>query len=341
MHIPFFSRWFPTDIAMDLGTANSLIYVRGRGIVLDEPSVVALEQATGKILAVGHKAKEMWGKTPESIAIVRPMKDGVIADYDVTKAMIKYFIRRVYKNRRIFRPKMIVCIPSGITQVEKRAVRESALDAGSVKVHLVEEPMAAAIGAKLPIHEVGSNMIVDIGGGTTEVAVISRYATVYSESIRVAGDEMDEAVQSAIRKEFNMAIGPFEAERAKIEIGSASILSSRLETVVRGRDLVDGIPKSVSVDDRTVREALTGPVRAIVDSVRRALERTSPEQAAEIMKRGVVLAGGGSLLKGLGSRLHEETKLPIYRAKDPLTAVVRGTGEILENMQELSRVCVG
>ncbi len=341
MHIPVFSRWFPTDIAMDLGTANSLIYVRGRGIVLDEPSVVALEQATGKILAVGHKAKEMWGKAPESIAIVRPMKDGVIADYDVTKAMIRYFIRRVYKSRRILRPKMIVCIPSGITQVEKRAVRESALDAGAVKVHLVEEPMAAAIGARLPIDEVGSNMIVDIGGGTTEVAVISRYATVYSESIRVAGDEMDEAVQSGIRKEFNMAIGPFEAERAKIEIGSASILNSRLETVVRGRDLVDGIPKSVSVDDRTVREALTSPVGAIVDSVRRALERTSPEQAAEIMKRGVVLAGGGSLLKGLGSRLHEETNLPIYRAKDPLTAVVRGTGEILENMQELSRVCVG
>ncbi len=340
MLISFLSRWLPTDIAMDLGTANSLIYVRGRGIALDEPSVVALDQDTGKILAVGQKAKDMWGKAPETITIVRPMRDGVIADYDVTKAMIKYFIRKVYRGRRYFRPRMIVCIPSGITQVEKRAVRESALDAGAGSVKLVEEPMAAAIGAKLPISETGGNMIVDIGGGTTEVAVISRFATVYNESIRVAGDEMDEAVQSQIRKVHNLVIGPFEAERTKIEIGSATVLNSRLETVVRGRDLVEGIPKAIPVDDSIIREALNAPVRAIVDSIRRALERTSPEQAADITRRGIVLAGGGSLLKGLGSRLHEETGLPIYRAKDPLTAVVRGTGQILENMKELSRVCV-
>ncbi len=334
------SRWLPTDIAMDLGTANSLIFVRSRGIILDEPSVVAIDQSNGKILAVGHEAKKMWGRTPESIAIIRPMKDGVIADYEVTKAMIRYFIRKVYKKRRFLQPRMIVCIPSGITQVEKKAVRESALAAGASKVHLIEEPMAAAIGAKLPISEVANNMIVDIGGGTTEVAVISRYATVYSESIRVAGDEMDEAIQNGIRKAFNLAIGPFEAERAKIEVGSAAQLNSRLETVVRGRDLVEGIPKSVSVDDAIIRESLHSPVRAIVEAIRRALERTTPEQAAEIQKRGVVLAGGGSLLKGLGSRLHEETGLPIFRAKEPLTAVVRGTGQVLENMKELSRVCV-
>ncbi len=334
------SRWLPTDIAMDLGTANSLIFVRSRGIILDEPSVVAIDQSNGKILAVGHEAKKMWGRTPESIAIIRPMKDGVIADYEVTKAMIRYFIRKVYKKRRFLQPRMIVCIPSGITQVEKKAVRESALAAGASKVHLIEEPMAAAIGAKLRISEVANNMIVDIGGGTTEVAVISRYATVYSESIRVAGDEMDEAIQNGIRKAFNLAIGPFEAERAKIEVGSAAQLNSRLETVVRGRDLVEGIPKSVSVDDAIIRESLHSPVRAIVEAIRRALERTTPEQAAEIQKRGVVLAGGGSLLKGLGSRLHEETGLPIFRAKEPLTAVVRGTGQVLENMKELSRVCV-
>ena len=224
--------------------------------------------------------------------------------------------------------------------MEKKAVRESSLAAGASKVYLIEEPMAAAIGAKLPISEVASNMIVDIGGGTTEVAVISRYATVYSESIRVAGDEMDEAIQNGIRKDFNLVIGPFEAERAKIAIGSAAQLNSRLETVVRGRDLLEGIPKSIGVDDAVIRESLHSPVRAIVDAIRRALERTTPEQAAEIQKRGVVLAGGGSLLKGLGSRLHEETGLPIFRAKEPLTAVVRGTGQVLENMKELSRVCV-
>ncbi|MFQ5915004.1 MAG: rod shape-determining protein [Nitrospinota bacterium] len=340
MFLRLLCRWLPTDIGMDLGTANSLLYVRRRGIVLMEPSVVALDQATGKVLAVGQQAKEMWGKVPEGIAIVRPMKDGVIADYEITKAMIKYFIRKIYKGRRYFRPKMIVCIPSGITQVEKRAVRESTIDAGAGSVHLVEEPMAAAIGAKLPIGQTGGNMVVDIGGGTTEVAVISRYATVYNESIRVAGDEMDEAVQTQIRKAYNLVIGPFEAERAKIEIGSAAVLNSRLETVVRGRDLVNGVPRAVSVDDHTIREALNSPVRAIVDSIRRALERTSPEQAADITRRGIVLAGGGSLLKGLGSRLHEETNLPIYRAKEPLTAIVRGTGEILENTKRLFRVCV-
>ena len=340
MFASLLSRWLPTSIAMDLGTANSLIFVHGRGIILDEPSVVAIDQSDGKILAVGHDAKKMWGRTPESIAIIRPMKDGVIADYEVTKAMIRYFIHKVYKKRRLLQPRMIVCIPSGITQVEKKAVRESSLAAGASKVYLIEEPMAAAIGAKLPISEVASNMIVDIGGGTTEVAVISRYATVYSESIRVAGDEMDEAIQNGIRKDFNLVIGPFEAERAKIAIGSAAQLNSRLETVVRGRDLLEGIPKSISVDDAVIRESLHSPVRAIVDAIRRALERTTPEQAAEIQKRGVVLAGGGSLLKGLGSRLHEETGLPIFRAKEPLTAVVRGTGQVLENMRELSRVCV-
>jgi rod shape-determining protein MreB len=336
----FLSRWLAEDLAIDLGTANTLIYIPGRGIVLQQPSVVAVVQHNGEILAVGERAKAMWGKTPDSISIIRPMKDGVIADFEVTRAMIQHFIRQVYKGRRFSKPRMMVCIPSGITQVEKRAVKESAFQAGARGVFLIEEPMAAAIGSKLPIHEVSGNMIVDIGGGTTEVAVISRYATAHSESIRVAGDEMDEAVQAQVKRVFNLAIGPFEAERVKIEIGSAAPLSTPLKTVVRGRDIVEGIPKAVTVDDAIIRQALTGPVKAIVESIRRALERATPEQAADITRKGIVLAGGGSLLKGLGRRLHEETGLPIYRAKDPLTAIVRGTGEVLENLKTMRHVCI-
>jgi rod shape-determining protein MreB len=340
MPLSFLPRRLAGDIAIDLGTANTLIYIPGKGVVLQQPSVVAIVQDNGEVLAVGDGAKTMWGKTPDSITIIRPMKDGVIADFEVTRTMIQYFIRQVYQGRRYFKPRMMVCVPSGITQVEKRAVKDSALQSGARSVHLIEEPMAAAIGSKLPVHEVGGNMVVDIGGGTTEVAVISRYATAYSESIRVAGDEMDEAIQAQVKRVYRLAIGPFEAERAKIEIGSAAPLDSPLTTVIRGRDIVEGIPKAINVDDTMIREALNGPVKAIVEAIRRALERSTPEQAADITRKGIVLAGGGSLLKGLGKRLHEETGLRIYRTKDPLAAVVRGTGKVLENMKIMRNVCV-
>ncbi len=329
------------NIAMDLGTANTLVYTKNDGIVLDEPSVVALNSGNGgAVLAVGKKAKEMYGRTPESIRTIRPMKDGVIADFDVTKAMIRHFVRTIVPKGSFGRPTMMVCVPAGITSVEMKAVIDSATQCGAAKVHLIEEPMAAAIGSKLPVHEISGSMIVDIGGGTTEVAVISRYAVSYSESLRVAGDAMDECIQRYVKRCHALAIGAFEAERVKIAVGAAAALSEPLETEVAGADVSTGIPRTIMLTDGHVREALEGPVKAIVESIGKALSKTSPELASDIHRRGIVLAGGGSLLKGLGARLHDETGLPIYRVKDPLTAVVRGTGHVLDHLKDFKQVCL-
>ncbi len=329
------------NIAMDLGTANTLVYTKNAGIVLDEPSVVALHAKNGGgILAVGKKAKEMYGRTPTSIRTIRPMKDGVIADFDVTKAMIRHFIRAIVPKRSLGRPTMMVCVPSGITSVEMKAVIDSATQCGAAKVHLIEEPMAAAIGSKLPIHEVSGSMIVDIGGGTTEMAVISQYAISYSESLRMAGDAMDECIQRHIKRQYGLSIGAFDAERVKMEIGAASPLPEPLETEVSGADVSTGIPRSMKLTDKMLREALDAPVKAIVESIRKALSKTTPEFASDIRRRGIVLAGGGSLLKGLGTRLHKETGLPIYRVKDPLTTVVRGTGYVLDHLKDFKQVCL-
>ena len=327
--------------AIDLGTANTLIYTKSGGIILDEPSVVALNQKNGgSILAVGRKAKDMYGRTGENIKTVRPMKDGVIADFDVTQAMIRHFIKTTLPRRRLGRSTMMACVPSGVTSVEMKAVIDSAIQCGAGTIHLIEEPMAAAIGSRLPINEVTGSMVVDIGGGTTEVAVISRYAIAYSESLRVAGDEMDEAIRRYVRREHGLAIGPFEAERVKIAAGSAWPLSSPEEIEASGIDVTTGIPRIIKVTNEMTRTALEGPVKAIVEAIRKALAKSSPELAADITRRGIVLAGGGSLLKGLGPRLHAETGLAIYRAKDPLTAVVRGTGYALDHYKTLKQVCL-
>ncbi|MCY4384301.1 MAG: rod shape-determining protein [Nitrospinae bacterium] len=330
------------NIAMDLGTANTLVYTKNAGIVLDEPSVVALNSKNGgAILAVGKKAKEMYGRTPpDTIRTIRPMKDGVIADFDVTKAMIRHFVGAIVPKRSFSRPTMMVCVPSGITSVEMKAVIDSATQCGAGKVHLIEEPMAAAIGSKLPIHEIAGSMIVDIGGGTTEMAVISQYAVAYSESLRMAGDAMDECIQRHIKRNHGLSIGSFEAERVKMEIGTAAPLSEPLEMEISGADVSTGMPRTIMISDESVREALDGPVKAIVESIRKALSKTSPELASDIYRRGIVLAGGGSLLKGLGTRLHDETGLPIYRVKDPLTTVVRGTGHVLDHLKDFKQVCL-
>ena len=345
MKLHFLKRlraWMGPNIAMDLGTANTLVYTKNAGIVLDEPSVVALNSKNGgSVLAVGKKAKEMYGRTPpDSIRTIRPMKDGVIADFDVTKAMIRHFVGAIVPKRSFSRPTMMVCVPSGITSVEMKAVIDSATQCGAGKVHLIEEPMAAAIGSKLPIHEIAGSMIVDIGGGTTEMAVISQYAVAYSESLRMAGDAMDECIQRYIKRHHGLSIGSFEAERVKMEIGTAAPLSEPLEMEISGADVSTGIPRTIKLSDESVRDALDGPVKAIVESIRKALAKTSPELAADIYRRGIVLAGGGSLLKGLGTRLHDETGLPIYRVKDPLTTVVRGTGHVLDHFKDFKQVCL-
>ncbi|VAX19337.1 Rod shape-determining protein MreB [hydrothermal vent metagenome] len=331
---------FSADIAMDLGTANTLIYVPGKGIVVNEPSVVAVTNATGEAVAVGAEAKAMYGKTPDTITVIRPMKDGVIADFDATKGMITYFINHATYGRFRFKPRIIIGTPSGITQVEKRAVIDSAMAAGCKEVNLVDEPMAAAIGTKMPVGESCGNLIVDIGGGTTEVAIISMYATSYNESIRVAGDEMDEAIVRHIRHHHSLEIGIFEAERVKLTIGSAHRLEQRIETTISGRDLASSLPRSITITDDDIRPALEEPSRAICESVLKALENTTPEFATEIRHRGAVLAGGGALLKGLGARLNSELKIPIYRAKEPMTAIVRGVGTVLDEWETYKRVCV-
>jgi len=340
--------FFSHDLAMDLGTANTLIYAKKQGIVLDEPSVVAIDVRTDQPIAVGHKAKQMYGRTPESIRAIRPMKDGVIADFDVTKKMITYFLDTVNKHRSLLHPRLLVCIPSGITQVEKRAVIDSAKQAGARKVLLIEEPMAAAVGAGLPVDEESGCMVVDIGGGTTEAAIISLSSTTYQESLRIAGDEMDEAIMKFIRYEHQLIIGPYEAENIKIKIGSAIPLKEDLVYPARGKDLVSGIPKAVNVTNSEICSALQEPIKAIVDAIERALNKVSAELAADIFSKGVMLTGGGALLRGLDAyisyelskRITHGTKLKVYVADNPLQSVVLGSGKVLDNYKLLKKICV-
>jgi rod shape-determining protein MreB len=329
---------FSNDLAIDLGTANTLVYLRSKGIVMNEPSVVAVNKDSNRVLAVGTEAKGMLGRTPGTIIAIRPMRDGVIANFEITEAMLRYFITKVHNRKALVRPRIIISVPSGITQVEKRAVRDSAQSAGAREVYLVEEPMAAAIGAGLPIQEPSGNMIVDIGGGTTEVAVISLSGIVYSKSIRVGGDEMDEAIVQYVKRKYNLLIGERTAEQIKSQIGSAFPMEERQNFEAKGRDLVAGIPKTLTISDEEVREAILEPVTTIVDAIKIALERTPPELAADIVDRGIVLAGGGSLLKGLDILIREETELPIAIAEDPLTCVVRGTGKVLDELDLLKQI---
>ncbi len=332
--------FFSKDLAMDLGTANTLIYARKEGIILNEPSVVALDADRHNVLAVGREAKEFLGRTPKSIRAVRPMRDGVIADFEVTRQMISYFIRKVSTKHSMGRPKIVVCVPSGITQVEKRAVLESAHQAGGSEVHLIEEPMAAALGAGLPVHEPLGSMVVDIGGGTTEVAVISLSAVAYSESVRMAGDAMDAAIQRYFQNELQMLIGENMAERIKKSIGSAFPLREQLVVDVAGKDIISGTPKSVRVSDGHIREALADTVKVILISIRKALEKTPPELAADIGTNGILLAGGGSLLQGLGELIHQDTGIKVILDSDPLTTVVRGTGLTLEDRHKHAKVYI-
>jgi rod shape-determining protein MreB len=335
---------FSTDLAIDLGTANTLVYVKGKGIVLSEPSVVAVrmdDRAKNRVLAVGSEAKRMLGRTPGNIVAIRPMRDGVIADFDVTEAMLKHFIHKVHNRRKLVRPRIVIAVPSGITQVEKRAVRESAESAGARDVFLIEEPMAAAIGAGLPITEPTCNMVVDIGGGTTEVAVISLAGIVYSRSIRTAGDKMDQAIIQYIKRKYNLLIGERTAEIIKTTIGNAYPDPQNIETIeVKGRDLVSGIPKILAIDSEEIRIAISEQIEAIVECVKIALEQTPPELSADIVDRGIVLTGGGALLKNLDKLLKEESGLPITIAEDPLTTVAIGSGKTLDNIEILKQVVV-
>ena len=341
MPFPTLLRYFSDDLAIDLGTANTLVFTRNGGIVVREPSVVVINKLTNKIEAVGNEAKEMLGRTPGNIESIRPMKDGVIADFDVTEQMLKYFIKKAHGRRRWVRPRIVIGVPSGITPVEKRAVRDSAEQAGAPEVYLVEQPMMAAIGAGLPITEPSGNMIVDIGGGTTDVAVISLAGIVYSRSLRVAGDEMDEAIINYVKRKYNLLIGERTAEQIKIEIGSAYPLKEELTMEIKGRDLVEGVPKTLMITDSEVREALAEPITAIVEAVRQALERTPPELSADIVDKGIVLTGGGALIRNLDQRLREETGLPVVQADDPLCSVVLGTGRMLEDMTCCARCRCG
>ncbi|MEM1158668.1 MAG: rod shape-determining protein [Verrucomicrobiota bacterium] len=331
---------FSNDIGIDLGTANTLVYVKDRGIVLREPSVVAMQEGTRSVLAVGEEAKRMLGRTPGSIVAVRPLKDGVISDFEVTEEMLKQFIRKVHKSKRLFapRPRVVIAVPSGITEVEKRAVRESAYHAGARLVTLIEEPMAAAIGVGLPVQEAAGNMIVDIGGGTTEVAIISLAGIVFSRSIRVAGDELDESIINYMKRAYNLVIGERSAEEIKIKIGSAYPMDKETSIEVKGRDLVAGLPKTLTVTSQEVREALLDPISTIVESVRITLERCPPELSADLVERGIVLAGGGALLRGLDRLIAEETGLPVYVAEDPLSAVAEGTGKVLQELEFLTKL---
>ena len=335
---------FSNDLAIDLGTATTLIYVKGKGIVSCEPSVVAVQRdARGdkSVLAVGREAKEMLGRTPGNIQAIRPLRDGVIADFEITEAMLRYFITRAHNRRTLVKPRIIICVPFGITEVEKRAVKESAESAGAREVYLIEEPMAAAIGAGLPITEPSGNMVVDIGGGTTEVAVISLAGIVYAQSVRVGGDKMDEAIVAYMKRKYNLAIGEQTAERIKMTIGNAYPLDGQMTMEVKGRDMVAGIPKTVVVNSDEVSEALAEPMNAIVEAVLLALERTPPELAADIVDKGVVLTGGGALLKNLDVLLREETGLPVMVADDPISAVVLGSGKTLDHIELLKEVAIG
>ncbi len=344
MFSPFDSLfgWLSNDLAIDLGTANTLVYVKGKGIVLREPSVVAVRQdgRTNRVLAVGKDAKNMLGRTPGNIQAIRPIKDGVIADFEVTEAMLRYFINKVHNRRTLVHPRIIVSVPSGITQVEKRAVRESAESAGAREVYLIEEPMAAAIGAGLPITEPTANMIVDIGGGTTEVAVISLAGIVYAKSVRVAGDKMDDAILHHIKRTHNLAIGEHSAEMIKTTIGDVMPEPPYQTMDIKGRDLVSGVPKTLTIDSEEIMHAISEQVDAIIEAVKMALELTPPELSADIVDQGIVLTGGGALLTNLDKRLSKETGLPIIIADDPLSSVVLGSGKALENIDVLKEIMV-
>ena len=334
--------YFSHDIGIDLGTANTLVYVKGKGIVINEPSVVALNVKTKQILAIGEEAKRMVGRTPANIVARRPLVDGVVSDFEVTEQMLKYFIEKVHKETFTLlpRPRVVIGIPSGVTEVEKRAVEDASINAGARQAFLIEEPMAAAIGARMPIQEAAGSMIVDIGGGTTEVAVISLGGIVASRSLRIAGDELNEDIIQYAKDEFNLLLGERTAEDIKISIGSAYPTEEKLEAVMRGRDLVTGLPKAISVDSDQIRQALSKSVMSIVDAVKMTVEETPPELVADIMEKGIVLAGGGALLRGLDHLLALNTKMPVHIADDPLTSVVRGTGLVLEDIDLLKDVLV-
>ncbi|HHW61453.1 MAG TPA: rod shape-determining protein [Syntrophomonadaceae bacterium] len=328
-------------MGIDLGTANTLVHIKDKGVVFTEPSVVAIQNDTGKVLAVGEEAKRMIGRTPGNIVAIRPMKDGVIADFDVTQAMLRYFIGRALENKNPFvKPRVVISIPTGCTTVEERAVREAALAGGAKEAYLLEEPMAAAIGAGLPVHEPTGNMIVDIGGGTTEVAVISLGGIVTAKSVRVAGDKMDDAIIQHLKRSYNLLIGERTAEDIKINAGSALLGEEEIFYDVRGRDLVSGLPKTIQVSSTEIHMALREVVEAIVEGIKVCLEKTPPELAADIMDRGIVMAGGGSLLSGLDELISQETEMPVYVCEEPLFAVARGTGKVLENIEDLKRLLV-
>ena len=331
---------FSNDLAIDLGTANTLVYARGKGIIVREPSIVAVNTVTNRVEAVGSEAKEMVGRTPGNIVAIRPMKDGVIADFEVTEKMLDHFIKKAHGRSLFVRPRIVISVPSGITQVEKRAVQDSALRAGASEVFIIEQAMAAAIGAGLPITEPAGNMIVDIGGGTTDVAVISLAGIVYSRSVRIASNEMDEAIIQYIKRKYNLLIGERTSEQIKIEIGSAYPLDEPLTMEIKGRHLIEGVPKTITISDEEIRAALAETVNVIVDAVRVALERTPPELSADIVDRGIVMTGGGSMLKNLDKRLREETGLPVAMAEDPLSSVVLGAGKMLSDFNLLRKISI-
>jgi len=332
------SALFSNDIGIDLGTANTLVYVKGQGIVVNEPSIVALDRNSGKPMAIGASAKEMLGRENPDIEVVRPLRDGVIADFDVTEEMLRFFIKKVQKNKLLVRPRIVICVPSGVTPVEMRAVRESAERAGAREVYLIKEPMAAAIGIGLPVEEAVGSMVIDIGGGTTEIAVIALSGIVTCKSIKMAGDELNEGIVQFLKRKHSLLVGERSAELIKCGIGSAGPLETEIQHTCRGLDLVSSIPKTIIVDSAEVREALAEPVGAIIDAVRQTLEHTPPELAADILDRGIIMTGGGALLRGLDRRLVEETSLPVIVADDPLTCVVRGTGKVLGNITEYQKV---
>jgi rod shape-determining protein MreB and related proteins len=334
------SGWLSNDIGIDLGTANTLVYVKGQGIVVNEPSIVALDRNTGKPIAIGRQAKEMMGRENPDIEVVRPLRDGVIADYDVTEEMLRYFIKKVQKNKLLVRPRIVICIPSGVSAVEMRAVRESAERAGAREVYLIKEPMAAAIGIGLPVGDPVGSMVIDIGGGTTEIAVIALSGIVTWKSIKMAGDELNDSIVQFLKRKHSLLVGERSAEEIKCAIGAAGVLEQEIQHTCRGLDLVSSIPKTIIVDSSEIREALSEPVNSIIEAVRQNLEQTPPELAADILDRGIILTGGGALLRGLDNRLVEETSLPVIVADDPLTCVVRGTGRVLEDISMYQKVLI-